>query len=87
MQIFSSWGDQKEIVVEVFGPELDGISDLAHQIRGEMLEIEGLADVEVSAKPGKPEIVFYPDLHELSDRYIPVAAAGADSSPVSGSRP
>jgi HAE1 family hydrophobic/amphiphilic exporter-1 len=78
VQVFSSWGEQKDIVVEVFGPELDGIADLAEQIRQEILKIPGLADVEVSAKPGKPEIVFYPDLDELSDRYIPVVAAGSE---------
>lgn len=78
VQIFSSWGEQKDIVVEVFGPELDGIEALAEQVRREILEVPGLADVEVSAKPGKPEIVFYPDLDELSDRYIPVVAAGSE---------
>jgi HAE1 family hydrophobic/amphiphilic exporter-1 len=78
VQIGNVFGDEKAIVVEVLGPELDRILEIAHQIRSAMEEIPGLVDVDVSAKPGVPEVVFRPDRQELARRLLPVAAVGAE---------
>jgi HAE1 family hydrophobic/amphiphilic exporter-1 len=78
VQRFSEWGESKQIIVEVLGPDLARITEIATQIRDETAEIPGIADLELSAKPGKPEIVFYPDRDELSRRFLPVAAAGME---------
>ena len=78
VQQFSEFGESKSIIVEVLGPELDRITEIATQLRDEMAKIPGIADLEMSAKPGKPEIVFYPDRDELSRRMLPVAAAGME---------
>jgi HAE1 family hydrophobic/amphiphilic exporter-1 len=78
VQQFSSFGESKSIIVEILGPDLDRITSIATELRGEMSQIPGIADLEMSAKPGKPEIVFYPDRDELSRRFLPVAAAGME---------
>ena len=78
VQQFSEFGESKSIIVEVLGPELDRITEIATQLRDEMAKIPGIADLEMSAKPGKPEIVFYPNRDELSRRMLPVAAAGME---------
>ncbi|MBD3334024.1 MAG: hypothetical protein GF355_00745, partial [Candidatus Eisenbacteria bacterium] len=66
VQVGGGFGDEKDIVVEVLGPELDVIRSLADSIRAEMAQIPGLVDVDVSAEPGKPEIVFRPDRQEMA---------------------
>jgi HAE1 family hydrophobic/amphiphilic exporter-1 len=78
VQRFSEFGESKSIIVEVLGPDLGRITGIARQIYNEMSQIPGIADLEISAKPGKPEIVFYPDRDELSNRLLPVAAAGME---------
>jgi HAE1 family hydrophobic/amphiphilic exporter-1 len=78
VQQFSAWGENKSIVVEVLGPDLDRITGIATQIEEKMAEIPGIVDLELSAKPGKPEIVFYPDRDEFSSRLLAVAAAGME---------
>jgi HAE1 family hydrophobic/amphiphilic exporter-1 len=78
VQQFSSFGESKSIIVELLGPDLDRITEFATQLRDDVAQIPGIADLELSAKPGKPEIVFYPDRDNLSDRFLPVAAAGME---------
>jgi HAE1 family hydrophobic/amphiphilic exporter-1 len=78
VQQFSEFGENKAIIVEVLGPDLDRIVSIATDIRDEMAQIPGLADLELSAKPGKPEIVFVPNRDELSDRNLPVSVAGME---------
>ncbi|MCK4774843.1 MAG: efflux RND transporter permease subunit, partial [Candidatus Krumholzibacteria bacterium] len=78
VQRFSEFGESKSIIVEVLGPDLDRIVDIATQIRDDMTQIPGLADIELSSKPGRPEIVWYPDRNELGRRYLPVIAAGME---------
>jgi len=78
VQRFSEFGEEKDIVVEVLGPDLDRVVAIARQIREGMEQVPGLADLELSSKPGKPEIVFRPDREELSRRYLPMAAAGME---------
>jgi HAE1 family hydrophobic/amphiphilic exporter-1 len=78
VQQFSEFGESKSIIVEVLGPELDRITEIAIELRDEMAQIPGIADLEISAKPGKPEIVFYPNRNELSKHMLPVAAAGME---------
>jgi HAE1 family hydrophobic/amphiphilic exporter-1 len=78
VQRFSEFGEDKAIVVEVLGPDLDQIVAIAEQVRSQMSQVPGLADLEISAKPGKPEIVFYPNRYELSDRVLPVVLAGTE---------
>jgi len=78
VQQFSAFGESKSIIVEVLGPDLDRITDIATRLRDEMALIPGIADLELGAKPGKPEIVFYPDRDELSKRDLPVALAGME---------
>jgi HAE1 family hydrophobic/amphiphilic exporter-1 len=78
VQRFSEWGESKQIIVEILGPDLERITEIATEIRDATAEIPGIADLEISAKPGKPEIVFYPDRDELSRRFLPVAVAGME---------
>lgn len=78
VQRFSEFGETKSIIVEVLGPDLSQILDIAAQIRNGMTQIPGMADIELGAKPGRPEIVWHPDRDELGKRYLPVAAAGME---------
>lgn len=78
VQLFSEFGESKSIIVEVLGPDLDRIVDIATQIRDGMTQIPGMADIELSSKPGRPEIVWHPNREEMGKRYLPVAAAGME---------
>lgn len=78
VQIGGGFGDEKAIVVEVLGPELDGIEAVADSIRTIMRDIPGLVDVDVSAKPGKPELVFRPDRGEMAERLVSLARIGGE---------
>lgn len=61
------FGDEKDIVVEVTGPGLDQINQIADELVGAMQTIPGLVDIDTSYEPGKPEIAFYPDRHRLAE--------------------
>jgi HAE1 family hydrophobic/amphiphilic exporter-1 len=78
VQQFSDFGENKAIIVEVLGPDLKTITELATRLHDEMAKIPGIADLELGAKPGKPEIVFHPDRNELSRRNLPVTLAGME---------
>ncbi len=79
VQIASQFGgNQQDIVVEVLGPDLDRIRAIADSLSARMSAIPGLVDVNVSAKPGKPEIVFRPDRRELADRMMALAGLGGE---------
>jgi len=78
VQLFSEFGETKSIIVEVLGPDLDRIVEIATQIRDDMTRIPGLADIELGSKPGRPEIVWRPNRDELGKRYLPVIAAGME---------
>ncbi len=79
VQIASEFGgNQQDIVVEVLGPELDTIRAIADSLNDAMASIPGLVDVNSSAKPGKPEIVFRPDRQEMADRMLALAGVGGE---------
>jgi HAE1 family hydrophobic/amphiphilic exporter-1 len=76
--IMASDEERKDIIAEVLGPDLDQVQSWAERLRDRVAAIPGLVDVDVSAKPGKPEIVFRPDREELADRMLPVAGVGQE---------
>ncbi len=78
VQRFSEWGENKQIIVEVLGPDLDRVVDIVGAIHARMSEVPGLVDLEISSKPGKPEVVFRPDREELGARMLPVTAVGLE---------
>ncbi len=62
-----------DIVVEVTGPELDQIEQIARELEEGMRHMEGLVDVHTTIEHGKPEIVFLPNRKRLADYNIPLS--------------
>ena len=50
------FGDQKQIMIEVRGPDLDGLNTLADQILAQVRQVPGAVDVGLSTKGQKPEL-------------------------------
>jgi HAE1 family hydrophobic/amphiphilic exporter-1 len=77
-QISSGFGDEQDIITEVIGPDLGMVRSLADSLRNRMSQIPGLVDLDVSAKPGKPEIVFRPDRDKMAGRMFTLAQVGGE---------
>ncbi len=77
-QISSGFGDEQDIIAEVIGPDLDMVRSLADSLRNRMSHIPGLVDLDVSAKPGKPEIVFRPDRDKMAGRMFTLSQVGGE---------
>lgn len=79
VQVASQFGgNRQDIEVDVLGPDLDTIRSIADTLQNAMSSIPGLVDVNSSAKPGKPEIVFRPDRQEMADRMLALSGVGGE---------
>ncbi|GAI28346.1 unnamed protein product, partial [marine sediment metagenome] len=55
-EMFMGSGGQKPIEVKVFGKNLDRLKEFADRIAADCMGIEGLRDIDLSLKKGKPEL-------------------------------
>lgn len=55
-EMFMGSGGQKPIEVKVFGKDLDRLKEFADRIAADCMGIEGLRDIDLSLKKGKPEL-------------------------------
>lgn len=69
-------GENIPVKMEISGPELDKLDQLALQAQGLVKQLGGFRDVDTTARPGKPEMRIYPDRAILSDLGIPAAGLG-----------
>ncbi|TVR73287.1 MAG: efflux RND transporter permease subunit [Spirochaetaceae bacterium] len=54
------------------GPDMTLLTDFALELRPRLQEIPGLINVDISTKPGRPEVVLRPDRLKLNDAGITV---------------
>ncbi|MBW2063074.1 MAG: efflux RND transporter permease subunit, partial [Deltaproteobacteria bacterium] len=56
MSSMSTSADQTPVAIRIFGKDIPVLKRLAHQVNGKIENIEGLRDIEVSMREGKPEL-------------------------------
>jgi HAE1 family hydrophobic/amphiphilic exporter-1 len=54
------------------GPDTTALADYAREVRPRLQEIPGLINVDISSKPGRPEVVLRPDRLKLEDAGLTV---------------
>ena len=54
------------------GPDTATLADFAREVRPRLQEIPGLINVDISSKPGRPEVVLLPDRLKLEDAGLSV---------------
>jgi hydrophobic/amphiphilic exporter-1 (mainly G- bacteria), HAE1 family len=54
------------IMIEVSGPELDKINEIAQQVVELSKQVDGIIDIRSSYESGKPELRFVPDRSQMS---------------------
>ncbi len=59
-------GSGRQIEVEVIGPDLDKVYDVAKQIEKKMRTIKGAVDIRISQKQPRQEIVVVPDREKMA---------------------
>lgn len=55
------------VVFYLQGTDTDELASLARELRPRLNEIPGLVGIDTSSKPGKPEVVLYPDRLKLNE--------------------
>jgi len=56
-----SFGDDSRLEIEVRGHDLQVLSDLARRVQEEIMMVDGVADTDMSMKPGLPEMLVTVD--------------------------
>ncbi|MBD3307075.1 MMPL family transporter, partial [candidate division KSB3 bacterium] len=60
------WGDQTPVALKLYGKEIDTLKTLAEEIVVRIQTVEGLRDVDMSLKEGKPELQIEIDREQAS---------------------
>ena len=58
-------GVRTQVVIKIYGPELDRLSDLAGQVHGIIREIPGVVDDYVEQQTNIPQLLIEPKMNEL----------------------
>ncbi|MBT3294621.1 MAG: efflux RND transporter permease subunit [Verrucomicrobia bacterium] len=69
-------GDNIPVEMEIAGPDLDTLDALAIRAADLAGGVDGLRDIDTTARPGKPELRVYPNRTILSDAAIPATTLG-----------
>lgn len=84
-------GSEAQIAVKLFGDDLDKLYNLGSKIRQQMLEVDGVVDVNIEQQIGRPQLDIRPRRNMLARygitvadfaRFINVTLAGATVSQV-----
>jgi len=67
-------GAEGQLSVKLFGPDLDILNDRIKDIRNAMIDIEGVADLQIEQTTGIPQLVISLDREKLSRFGISVGA-------------
>ena len=59
-------GETQDIVIRIFGNDLDELNRIAEEVKERIKDVEGLKDVDISLKTGKPEIKVTVDREKAS---------------------
>ena len=60
------WGDQTPVALKLYGKELGTLKELAEQVVAKIQSVDGLRDVDLSLKEGKPELQIEIDREKAS---------------------
>jgi len=66
-------GAEGELSVKLFGPDLDELNYYIEDIRNAMIDIEGVADLQIEQTTGIPQVVIRLDRGKLARYGIPVS--------------
>ena len=69
-------GQESDIELEIAGPELSVLDELAVATKGRAEEINGYEDTDTTVRAGKPELAIIPDRPVLADLGIPAVGLG-----------
>lgn len=73
----SGFGFGAPVQVGVRSSDADAVAPAAQKAMQALSEIDGIVNLELSSKPGKPELVIEPDRVKLADNDLSVAELGA----------
>ncbi len=59
-------GETQDVVVRIFGNDLDELKKIAEEVQEKIKDVEGLKDIDISLKTGKPEIKVTVDREKAS---------------------
>ena len=60
------WGDQTPVALKLYGKDIDSLGELAAQVIAKIESVDGLRDVDMSLKEGKPEFQIDIDREKAS---------------------
>jgi len=70
-------GQMSPVWMEIAGPDLDKLDQLAERITEMVAEVDGALDPDNTVRMGKPELVISPDRAILADLNTPAVGVGA----------
>ncbi|MCX8083192.1 MAG: efflux RND transporter permease subunit, partial [bacterium] len=72
----STGGETQDVVIKIFGSDMDQLYKIAGQIKRNIENVEGLKDVDISLKTGKPEVKISIDRDKASKMGLSTAVIG-----------
>ncbi|MCM8762106.1 MAG: efflux RND transporter permease subunit [Candidatus Omnitrophica bacterium] len=72
----STGGETQDMVIKIFGSDMDQLYEIAKEIKRRVEGVEGLKDVDISLKTGKPEIKISIDREKASRLGLSTASIG-----------
>ena len=60
------WGDQTPVALKLYGKDIDTLDELAQQVMANVSSVDGLRDVDMTLKEGKPELQITIDREKAS---------------------
>ncbi len=60
------WGDQASVALKLYGKDIDSLKELADQVIARIQAVDGLRDIDMSLKQGKPELQIEIDREKAS---------------------
>jgi HAE1 family hydrophobic/amphiphilic exporter-1 len=74
----STGADQAPVAIRLFGKDLGVLKTLGHEMMELVKDVEGLRDIEISMREGKPEVKIFPD--QLKARQVGLTKAQIGSA-------
>ncbi|HPP29360.1 MAG TPA: efflux RND transporter permease subunit [bacterium] len=72
----SAGGETQDVVIKIFGSDIEELYRIEEEIRNSIKDVEGLKDLDISLKTGKPEIKITIDRDKASLLGLSTAAIG-----------
>lgn len=72
----STGGETQDVVIKIFGSDMDQLYKIAEEIKRRIGSVEGLKDIDISLKTGKPEIKISIDREKAARLGLSTALIG-----------